>query len=308
MALTFAQLEQLWTQAGGASQYAPTAAGIALAESGGNPTAWNKDSATGDNSVGLFQINYFGDLAPSRTAQFGPPQGLTDPLANAKAAVALSGNGATWSPWTSDPVGNAAIASKTPLSASQVQAILSSSGRSTGGTGSTPQTATLTAATTTTTVPGSMPNPDAATYGGLGLTNIGGDLHFLTDFAGWTIFTALIFLLGVTLLLLGAIMLGVVLLGPVIRPAAGLVPGPVGRLARSGKGSSVGAPARTVATVGGGRSRARRSSTMFDERRALNEQRHEHRMTEIEHRGSVRRSNMGRPRSSEDIPYGAGFE
>src|ERR1700722_1972605 len=163
----------------------------------------------------------------------------------------------------------------------------------------TTQTATLTAATSLGGIP---PSPPPDPTGGIG--NIGGDIAWLGKFAAWTVFTALIFVFGVILLLLGAVMLGVVLLGPVISPAAGVLPGPVGRLARSGKGSSVGAPARTIGAVGGGRAGARRQSTMFDQRRQLQEQRHEHRMTEIETRGSVRRSNMGRPTSSTfDEPF-----
>lgn len=98
--LTFAQLEALWIQAGGSKQAAPVAAAIALAESRGNPNALNNNPATGDYSVGLWQINYYGNLAPARTAEFGTPAQVANPLANAKAAVALSGGGANFTPWT----------------------------------------------------------------------------------------------------------------------------------------------------------------------------------------------------------------
>lgn len=98
--LTFQQLEKLWVRAGGDPTAAPTAAAIALAESTGNPQALNNTPATGDYSVGLWQINYFGSLGPPRTQQFGPPQKLTNPLANARAAVAISDNGQDFSPWS----------------------------------------------------------------------------------------------------------------------------------------------------------------------------------------------------------------
>lgn len=98
--LSFSQLEKLWIQAGGSPGKAAVAAAIALAESNGNPSALNNTPSTGDYSVGLWQINYYGSLAPSRTAQFGPPQALTSPLANAKAAVAISGDGSNFTPWT----------------------------------------------------------------------------------------------------------------------------------------------------------------------------------------------------------------
>lgn len=100
MRLTFAQLETLWQQAGGPPGSAATAAAVALAESGGDPTVLNDNAATGDYSVGLWQINYFGPLRAERTRQFGPPEGLVDPLANARAAVAVSGGGTNFGPWT----------------------------------------------------------------------------------------------------------------------------------------------------------------------------------------------------------------
>ena len=79
---------------------APVMAAIALAESGGNPRALNNNPATGDYSVGLWQINYFGNLAPSRTQRYGSPQQVTDPIANAKAAVDLAQNGFGLGNWS----------------------------------------------------------------------------------------------------------------------------------------------------------------------------------------------------------------
>jgi len=77
-------LEQLWEQAGGSSAHAFIAAEIAMAESGGNANAISPT-----NDFGLWQINGSnGALA------------TLNPLQNAKSAVALSGNGTNWGPWT----------------------------------------------------------------------------------------------------------------------------------------------------------------------------------------------------------------
>jgi len=93
----------------------------------------------------------------------------------------------------------------------------------------------------------------------------------------------------------------------VVGPAGDVLPGPVGRVLRSGKGNAIGAPARTVAAARRPRTRTSAGSgsrQVFAERRSLQEQRHEHRMTEIEHRASARRSTQQRPRSSSfDEPF-----
>lgn len=88
---SYAKLRALWIEAGGNPSLASTMAAIALAESGGSITAHNSNAKTGDDSYGLWQINYYGPLAKSRTAQFGPTSKITDPLTNARAAVALAG-------------------------------------------------------------------------------------------------------------------------------------------------------------------------------------------------------------------------
>lgn len=102
MALSYADLEGLWIQAGGSPAVAPVAAAIALAESGGNPNAHNGNSGTGDDSYGLWQINMIGGMGPSRRSQFGIGSNtqLFDPLTNAKAAVMVSGGGTSFGPWT----------------------------------------------------------------------------------------------------------------------------------------------------------------------------------------------------------------
>lgn len=84
---SFAQLEGIWQQAGGNPVYAAMAAAIALAESGGNPQSTNSNS-NGTTDRGLWQIN-----------SIHGSQSTFDPLANAKAAVAISKNGTNWRPW-----------------------------------------------------------------------------------------------------------------------------------------------------------------------------------------------------------------
>lgn len=83
--LSCAGLEHLWTDAGGSSGQASTAASIAMAESGGSQYATNDSSGT----KGYWQIS--------------PSWGLMstyNPIRNAEAAVRISANGANWSPWT----------------------------------------------------------------------------------------------------------------------------------------------------------------------------------------------------------------
>jgi hypothetical protein len=99
------QLEALWDLAGGAPQFADTAAAIAQAESGGclyakaGPTddrpqkvcTYRKTSK--ENSYGLWQINRFAH--PTYSAGT-----LYSALGNAKAAVAISGDGQNFGPWS----------------------------------------------------------------------------------------------------------------------------------------------------------------------------------------------------------------
>jgi len=100
---SFADLEQAWITAGGDPSKANIAAAIAMAESGGNPRSGelNNNPATGDYSVGPWQVNYFGSLGGPRTSQFGPSSLLESNLvADARAAVAISNNGQDFTPWT----------------------------------------------------------------------------------------------------------------------------------------------------------------------------------------------------------------
>jgi hypothetical protein len=102
---THADLEELWTLAGGLPQFADTAAAIAQAESGGCLYAKagpNDDRpvktctyryTTTENSYGLWQINR--RAHPSYSAA-----SLYTPLGNAEAAVAVASGGTNFDPWT----------------------------------------------------------------------------------------------------------------------------------------------------------------------------------------------------------------
>ena len=78
---SYAQLEQLWINAGGPAAQAPVAAAIAEAESGGNSAAVNPaDNGGAQTSWGLWQI--------SNGTHAQPSANILDPAANAAAAVA----------------------------------------------------------------------------------------------------------------------------------------------------------------------------------------------------------------------------
>lgn len=89
-------------KAGFKGQSLQTAYGVAKAESGGRPKAFNPDASTGDRSYGLFQINMLGALGPERRRQFGLKRNedLYDPLTNARIAYRMSGGGKDWTPWS----------------------------------------------------------------------------------------------------------------------------------------------------------------------------------------------------------------
>jgi hypothetical protein len=84
----YAQIEGIWTQAGGLPGAAPIAAAIAMAESGGNTTATDNDS-NGTVDRGLWQIN-----------SVHGAQSTYDVMGNARAAIAISNNGTNWAAWT----------------------------------------------------------------------------------------------------------------------------------------------------------------------------------------------------------------
>ncbi len=99
--LSRVQLAQLFYQAGFRGENLVNMVAIAMRESGGDPTAFNGNAGTGDNSYGLTQINMIGDLGPARLQQFGIASAdqLFDPLTNARAAFILSENGTDLTPW-----------------------------------------------------------------------------------------------------------------------------------------------------------------------------------------------------------------
>ncbi len=76
------------------------AVAVALAESGGNPRAHN--ATPPDNSYGLWQINMLGAMGPERRREYGLGSNaeLFDPAENAKAANKISGDGRSWTPWS----------------------------------------------------------------------------------------------------------------------------------------------------------------------------------------------------------------
>ena len=78
-------LESLWVSAGGNPASEFIAAQIATAESGGNASAISPTS-----DYGLWQIN----------SSNAPGSEMLNPYANVREAIALSGNGTNWSPWT----------------------------------------------------------------------------------------------------------------------------------------------------------------------------------------------------------------
>jgi hypothetical protein len=98
--LSMSQIAQVALNAGLPENKVATAVAIAMAESGGNTQAHNR--VPPDNSYGLWQINMLGDLGPARRKQFGLSgnDDLFSPAVNAKAMVAISGNGSNWRPWT----------------------------------------------------------------------------------------------------------------------------------------------------------------------------------------------------------------
>lgn len=90
--LSKAQLEQVWDEAGGPPADADEASAIALAESSGNPNAKSMYNDEGSYAEGEWQIEM-----PMHSAEL--PGNPYNPLANARAAVAISDGGTNWTPW-----------------------------------------------------------------------------------------------------------------------------------------------------------------------------------------------------------------
>ena len=116
------QIEGLLVAARCPADWLLTLAAIPWFESSGVTNELNNYPPTGDYSIGLWQINYYGYLFPAREAAYGPPNKLAgDPEAQARAAVDILGGGAGISAWYGDPIGTAAQAG--PLTAAQIEAI-----------------------------------------------------------------------------------------------------------------------------------------------------------------------------------------
>lgn len=76
----------------------PTAVAVALAESGGNSDATNRNT-NGSTDYGLFQINSIhADLLSKHV--------WASPVDNAKMALAISSNGTNWLPWVAYKTGS----------------------------------------------------------------------------------------------------------------------------------------------------------------------------------------------------------
>jgi len=110
MALTGEQVAQLAYEAGFRGDGLVKIVGITKRESGWNPAAYNGNVDTGDNSIGLAQINMIGDLGPSRMRTLQSlgvdvntveeaRQALKDPLTNLRFAFALSDGGTNFYHW-----------------------------------------------------------------------------------------------------------------------------------------------------------------------------------------------------------------
>ena len=126
-----AQLAQLWIQAGGSPAWADTMAAVAYyGESGGQSNATNASSG----AAGLWQIasQYQSDAFNKAH----PPASMHDPLANAKAAVALFDNGPGIVNWKADYVGQEVIANgNKPFDAAQLAAVKTNISAAGGGAG-----------------------------------------------------------------------------------------------------------------------------------------------------------------------------
>lgn len=81
---------------------AAVAVAVARAESSLDPSVRVYNTATGDDSYGLWQINMLGDLGPARRKRYGlmTDADLLDPATNARVMYGESGGGGNWRPWS----------------------------------------------------------------------------------------------------------------------------------------------------------------------------------------------------------------
>ena len=99
--LTDLELKLLLKAVGFEGQNLKEAWAVAKKESNGRPMAHNKNSSTGDNSYGIFQINMIGSLGPARLEKFNLSENsdLFNPVKNAEIAFYMSQGGKDWSSW-----------------------------------------------------------------------------------------------------------------------------------------------------------------------------------------------------------------
>lgn len=99
--LTDHELKELLHAVGFRGQGLVKAWAIAKKETNGNPLGFNGNSKTGDNSMGLFQINMINMLGPDRREKFGLnfSAELFNPVVNAQIAYYMSDGGEDWSAW-----------------------------------------------------------------------------------------------------------------------------------------------------------------------------------------------------------------
>lgn len=178
-----------------------TMTSLGISESGGNSKALNNNPATGDYSVGWFQINYFNGLNASRTAEFGSPQDLlNNPQWQAAAAFKLSGGGQTFSPWQGD-YNNGSYYRNLPTAQAAVNAFLGGA-TATAAPGSPIGTTGTNLAATSSSSNCLVPWPSV----NLGVTSVGGGC-FISKIQAQHILGGLCMFAGVCIAGVGAIML-----------------------------------------------------------------------------------------------------
>lgn len=110
-ALSEGEMRGLLSQAGFPEWTHGRALQVFKCESGWNPSAWNPNASTRDDSVGLAQINLYGELGPDRVAKLQSlgyavstveeaRVMLRDPLVNLRVAHVMSAGGQSFSAWS----------------------------------------------------------------------------------------------------------------------------------------------------------------------------------------------------------------
>lgn len=105
------ELTRILKQAGFSGRELKMAKAIVFYESTNRPMAHNKNSSTGDDSYGLFQINMRGNMGPDRRERYGLESNddLFSPLINATVAYKMSSGGKDWSAWSTEKIARSSI-------------------------------------------------------------------------------------------------------------------------------------------------------------------------------------------------------